>query len=63
MNNFEHLQILMQKLDQVEDGLKVLRDHVEVETKPVINSSIATAQAMRERLWQVDKALEKEMSG
>lgn len=63
MNNFDHLQTLMQKLDQVEDGLKVLRDQVDVKTKPAINASIAAAQAMRGSLWQVDKALEKEVSG
>ncbi|HKP94558.1 MAG TPA: hypothetical protein VJ385_02260 [Fibrobacteria bacterium] len=63
MNNLEHLQALMQKLDQVEDGLKVLRDGVDVQTKPAINASIAAAQAMRGSLWQLDKALEKERSG
>lgn len=60
MNNFDHLQSLMKQLDQVEDGLKVLRDGVDVATKPAINASIAAAQAMRGSLWQVDKALEKE---
>ena len=60
MNNFDHLQTLMKQLDQVEDGLKVLRDHVDVKTKPSVNASIAAAQAMRGSLWQVDKALEKE---
>jgi hypothetical protein len=61
--NFEHLQSLMNQLDQVEDGLKILRDHVDVKTKPAINASIAAAQAMRGSLWQVDKALEREMGG
>ncbi len=63
MNNFDHLQALMKKLDQVEDGLKVLRDHVDAATKPVINASIAAAQAMRGSPWQVNRALEKEVRG
>lgn len=63
MNNFGHLQGLMQKLDQVEDGLKALRDQVEIRTKPAINAAIAAAQATRGSLWQVDKALEKEAGG
>jgi division protein CdvB (Snf7/Vps24/ESCRT-III family) len=63
MNNFEHLQALMQQLDQVEDSLKVMRDKVETQTKPYINASIAAAQAMRGSMWQIDKALEKEIGG
>ena len=63
MNHFDHLQTLMKRLDQVEDGLKVLRDNVDVKTKPTINASIAAAQAMRGSLWLVDKALEKEIGG
>lgn len=61
MNNFDHLQSLMQKLDQVEDGLKAMRDQVDVKTKPAINAAIAAAQATRGSLWLVDKALEKEL--
>lgn len=60
MNNFDHLQALMNQLNQVEDGLKVMRDKVDTKTKPYINASIAAAQAMRGSLWQVDKALERE---
>lgn len=63
MNNFDHLQLIMKQIDQAEDNLKSLRDQVDVKTKPAINASIAAAQAMRGSLWQVDKALEKEVSG
>jgi hypothetical protein len=63
MNHFNSLQTLMRELDQVEDGLQVLRDRVEVKTKSSINEAIRGAQALRDRLWQVDKALEQETRG
>lgn len=63
MNHFDTLQTLMRELDQVEDGLQVLRDRVETKTKASINQAIRGAQALRDNLWQVDKALEQEASG
>ena len=60
MNNFDHLQTLMKELDQVEDGLRTMRDRVDLSAKPPINQAIREAQALRGSLWQVDKALEKE---
>lgn len=63
MNSFEYLQTLMKEIDQVEDGLQVLRDRVELSTKGSINEAIRGAQALRDCLWQVDKALENETSG
>lgn len=60
MNHFDKLQALMRELDQVEDGLQVLRDRVEVKTKVSINQAIRGAQSLRDCLWQVDKALEQE---
>ena len=63
MNHFDKLQTLMRELDQVEGGLRVLRDRVELKTKTAINQAIREAQALRDCLWQVDKALEQEASG
>lgn len=60
-HHFGHLHTLMQQLNQVEDGLKALRDQVDTPTKPAINASIMAAQAMRDSLWRVDKALEREV--
>ncbi len=63
MNHFDTLQTLMREIDQVEGGLQVLRDRVEVKTKASINQAIRGAQALRDSLWQVDKALEQEAGG
>ena len=63
MNHFDTLQTLMRELDQVEGGLQVLRDRVELKTKTAINQAIRQAQASRGCLWQVDKALEQDASG
>jgi hypothetical protein len=60
MNNFEHLQTIMRELDKLEASLRTLRDHAEPKTKAVINAAIGEAQRLRDNLWLVDKALEKE---
>jgi hypothetical protein len=59
MNNYDHLDALMKKADEIEDGLKRMRDTVALETKP----AIGCIQTMRDGLWLVDKALEKEYGG
>ncbi len=63
MNNFDHLDALMKKADEIEDGLKRMRDTVALETKPAINRAIGCVQPLRDGLWLVDKALEKEYGG
>lgn len=63
MNHFDQLQTLMRDLDQVEGGLQALRDRVEISTKASINQAIRGTQALRDCLWQVDKALEQEVGG
>lgn len=63
MNHFDKLQSLMRELDQVEGGLQVLRDRVEIKTKTAINEALREAQTLRGCLWQVDKALEQEAGG
>jgi hypothetical protein len=60
MTTFDRLSALMKKADEIEDGLKALRDHVAPETKPAINRAIGCLQTMRDGFWLVDKALEKE---
>jgi hypothetical protein len=62
MNNFDHLQIIMRELDTLEEGLRTLRDFAETKTKAAINGALGEAQRLRDRLWQVDKALENETS-
>ena len=61
MNNFDHLQTILRELDKVEDSLRTLRNYVEPKTKVPINAAIAEAHRMRDLLWQVDKALEREV--
>lgn len=63
MSHFDQPRTLMRELDQVEGGLQVLRDRVELSTKASINQAIRGAQAPRGCLWQVDKALEQEAGG
>jgi len=60
MNHFEHLQTILRELDKVEDSLRTLRDYVEPKTKATVNAAIGEAQRLRDHLWLVDKALEKE---
>lgn len=60
MTTFDHLAALMKKADEIEDGLKALRDEVALATKPAINRAISCVQNMRDGFWLVDKALEKE---
>ena len=62
MNNFEHLQTILRELDKIEESLRTLRDYAEPKTKASINGAIGEAQRLRESLFQVDKALEKEIS-
>ena len=63
MNHFEHLQTIQRELDKLEDSLRTLRDYVEPKTKATVNAAIGEAQRLRDHLWQVDKALEKEIGG
>ena len=63
MNYFETLHALMKEIDNVEDSLRMLRDKVDLATKTSINGAIREAQALRSGLWEVDKALEREISG
>lgn len=63
MTTFDHLDALMKKADEIEDGLKRLRDEVALETKRAINRAIGGVQPLRDGLWLVDKALEKEYDG
>lgn len=63
MNNFDHLQIIMRELDTLEDSLRTLRDYAEIKTKAAINGALKEAQRLRDSLWEVDKALQKETSG
>lgn len=63
LTTFDHLDALMKKANEIEDGLKSLRDHVALETKPAINRAIGCVQIMRDGFWLVDKALEKEYGG
>ena len=63
MNNFDHLDALMRKVDEIENGLQRMRDTVDLPTKPAINRALGCVQTMRDGLWLVDRALEKEYSG
>lgn len=63
MNNFDHLDALMRKTEEIESSLQRMRDNVDVPTKPAINRALGCVQTMRDGLWLVDKALEKEYGG
>jgi hypothetical protein len=63
INGFELVSAWMKKTDEIEDGLKMLRDQVTLETKQAINRALGCVQTMRDGLWLVDKALEKEYGG
>lgn len=60
VNGFELVAAWMKMTDQIEDGLKSFRDKVTLDTKLAINRAIQCAHTMRDGLWLVDKALEKE---
>lgn len=63
INGFELVSTWMKKADEIEDGLKAFRDQVNLDTKRAINRAIECVQTMRDGLWLVDKALEKEYGG
>ena len=63
MNNFDHLDTLMKKADDIESSLQRMRDTVDTPTKLAINRALGCVQTMRDGLWLVDKALEKEYGG
>jgi len=58
MNNFEHIQKIMELLNNSEDELKVLRDYVDMEEKNVINETLRMYIPIRDNLWKLDKILE-----
>jgi len=58
--NFDRLQEIMGNLDKAEEGLQALRDNVDLSTKAPINDALRGAQAFRDALWRIDKALELE---
>lgn len=60
INGFELVSAWMKKTDEIEDGLKAFRDQVTLDTKRAINRALECVQTMRDGLWLVDKALEKE---
>ena len=60
INGFELVSAWMKRTDQIEDGLKAFRDQVGLDTQLAINRAIECVQTMRDGLWLVDKALEKE---
>jgi hypothetical protein len=62
-NNFDHLSALMRKTDEIEGCLQRMRDTVDINAKLAINRALGCVQTMRDGLWLVDKALEKEYSG
>ncbi len=62
-NNFDHLDALMRKTDEIESCLQWMRDTVDTPTQMAINRALVCVQTMRDGLWLVDKALEKEYSG
>ena len=48
MNNFEHIQKIMNLLNESEDELKVLRDNVDLREKEVINKMIPLYTTLRD---------------
>lgn len=63
INGFDLVSAWMKKTDEIEDGLNAFRDQVTPQTKLAINRAIGCVQTMRDGLWLVDKALEKEYDG
>lgn len=63
MTNFELVQNLLQKVDQMENDLKSLRDNTGLLSKDAINSTLSTIIDLNQKLWDIDKALEKENMG
>lgn len=57
---FDKLEAIRSKLNSMEDELQAFRDQVGTPIKPSINDSIRAAQALRDMLWKVDKALENQ---
>ena len=51
MNNFEHIQMIMNLLNESEDELKVLRDNVDLPEKEVINKTIPFYTTIRDKMW------------
>ena len=62
MNNFEHIQMIMNLLNESEDELKVLRDNVDLPEKEVINKTIPFYTTIRDNLWLIDKMWDEEVN-
>jgi len=63
MTNFELVQSLLQRLEQMESDLKSLRDNTDQLSKEAINSALSTVIDFNQKLWNIDKSLAKENMG
>ena len=58
MHHFQTLEELRQRLNSIEDDLKVMRDKVDSPVKNLIDERLARVIPLRYALWAIDKALE-----
>ena len=58
-NNFDKVSEIISQLNSIEDELKGLRDCVGLATKKQINQALEHVIPFRDRLHNVDKALEQ----
>ena len=63
MTNFELVQNLLQRLEQMESELKSLRDNTGQLSKEAINSTLSTVIDLNQNLWKIDKTLAAENMG
>lgn len=63
MTNFELVQNLLQRLEQMESELKSLRDNTGQLSKEAINSTLSTVIDLNQNLWKIDKSLADENMG
>lgn len=63
MTNFELVQNLLKKVDQIESDLKSLRDNVGMDSKKAINAALSITTDLNQKIWEIDKSLDKENLG
>ncbi|HNX25286.1 MAG TPA: hypothetical protein PKG60_14665 [Spirochaetota bacterium] len=63
MTNFELIQDLVKRVEEIESDLKYLRDSSEPLTSEAIDSSLSVIKELYRKLQNIDQALEDEKTG
>lgn len=63
MTNFELIQDLVKRVEEIESDLKYLKDSSEPLTSEAIDSSLSVIKELYRKLQNIDQALEDEKTG